>query len=138
MKKFKSIRNERGSMSIEFLGILPFYFLFFILLWQVVASGYAVLCLKTAANDGAQAYALSGSYSDAVNAVNKSIGKSSVLIIDSVEVCQNNDTEYCNPPSKDSLFDLKISASHPLEVIPKKWRPTIDFEAKATGKVLLH
>ena len=42
MKKFKGVRNERGSLSIEFLGILPFYFLFFLLLWQVVASGYAV------------------------------------------------------------------------------------------------
>ena len=65
MKKFKSIRNEKGSMSIEFLGILPFYFLFFLLLWQVVASGYAVLSLKSAANDGAQVYALTKSHSEA-------------------------------------------------------------------------
>ena len=36
MKRFKVVRNERGSLSIEFLGILPFYFLFFLLLWQVV------------------------------------------------------------------------------------------------------
>lgn len=129
MKKFKSIRNEKGSMSIEFLGILPFYFLFFLLLWQVVASGYAVLSLKSAANDGAQVYALTGDYDDAVKAVEKSIGSSNLI----------TDISVPYPTKKDGLFEFKITAKHPLVFIPKKWKSTMSvaIDSKATGKVML-
>lgn len=129
LKKFKTIRNERGSMSIEFLGILPFYFLFFLLLWQVVASGYAVLSLKSAANDGAQVYALTGSESDAREAVNESIGNSSLLTNATVTVS----------PGGDGLFDFTISARHPLVFIPEKWKSTMSvaIDSKAAGKVML-
>lgn len=130
LKKFKSIRNERGSMSIEFIGILPFYFLFFLLLWQVVASGYAVLSLKSAANDGAQVYALTGSYSEAVDAVNESIGDSSLITNPLVTVTSGGG---------DGLFDFKISARHPLVFIPEKWKSTMSvaIDSKAAGKVML-
>ncbi|MCM3708960.1 pilus assembly protein [Sporosarcina luteola] len=117
-------------MSIEFIGILPFYFLFFLLLWQVVASGYAVLSLKSAANDGAQVYALTESYNDAVDAVNKSIGDSSLLTNPLVTVTSDGG---------DGLFDLKISARHPLVFIPEKWKSTMSvaIDSKAAGKVML-
>lgn len=130
LKKFKSIHNERGSMSIEFLGILPFYFLFFLLLWQVVASGYAVISLKSAANDGAQVYALTGSYSKAIDAVNESIGDSSLLT--------NVSVSY--PQEKNGLFEIKISARHPLVFIPEKWKSTmsLSIDSKAAGKVMLN
>ncbi|MGN7387260.1 TadE/TadG family type IV pilus assembly protein [Sporosarcina sp. SAFN-015] len=129
LKKFKSIRNERGSMSIEFIGILPFYFLFFLLLWQVVASGYAVLSLKSAANDGAQVYALTGSEIKAREAVNESIGNSSLLTNATVTVSSGGN----------GLFDLKISAKHPLVFIPEKWKTTMSvaIDSKAAGKVML-
>jgi hypothetical protein len=129
LKKFKTIRNERGSMSIEFIGILPFYFLFFLLLWQVVASGYAVLSLKSAANDGAQVYALTGSEIQAREAVNESIGNSSLLTNATVTVSSGGD----------GLFDLKISARHPLVFIPEKWKSTMSvaIDSKAAGKVML-
>ena len=62
MKVRRLIKDEKGSLSIEFLGILPLYFLLFLLLWQVVASGYAVISLKAAASDAAQVYAVSEDY----------------------------------------------------------------------------
>ncbi|WP_060206637.1 hypothetical protein [Sporosarcina koreensis] len=116
-------------MSIEFLGILPFYFLFFLLLWQVVASGYAVLSLKSAANDGAQVYALTGSEMQAREAVNESIGNSSLLTNATVTVTSGGN----------GLFDLKIAARHPLVFIPEKWKSTMSvaIDSKAAGKVML-
>ncbi|MBD7984753.1 pilus assembly protein [Sporosarcina sp. Sa2YVA2] len=130
LKKFKLIRNEKGSMSIEFLGVLPFYFLFFLLLWQVVASGYAVLSLKSAANDGAQVYALSGNYNDAVDAVNESIGSSSLI----------NDVAVSVPSAGNGLFELNITAQHPLVFIPEKWKSTmsVPISSKVAGKVMLN
>ena len=129
LKKFKSIRNERGSMSIEFIGILPFYFMFFLLLWQVVASGYAVLSLKSAANDGAQVYALTGDYREAVDAVKESIGDSSLLTNPLVTVSSGGP----------GLFDLKISAKHSLVFIPEKYKSkmSVPINSEATGKVML-
>lgn len=129
LNKFKTIRNERGSMSIEFLGILPFYFLFFLLLWQVVASGYAVISLKSAANDGAQVYALTKDPTKASEAVEKSIGNSSLITNPHVTVTSGGD----------GLFDLKISAKHPLVFIPEKWKSTmsVSIDSKVAGKVML-
>lgn len=130
MKKQSVIGNEKGSMSIEFLGVLPFYFLFFLLLWQVVASGYAVLSLKSAANDGAQVYALSGNYTDAVDAVNESIGSSSLI----------NDVAVSVPSAGNGLFELNITAQHPLVFIPEKWKSTmsVPISSKVAGKVMLN
>lgn len=130
MKKQSVIGNEKGSMSIEFLGVLPFYFLFFLLLWQVVASGYAVLSLKSAANDGAQVYALSGNYNDAVDAVNESIGSSSLI----------NDVAVSVPSAGNGLFELNITAKHPLVFIPEKWKTTmsVPISSKVAGKVMLN
>lgn len=130
MGKKLIIRNEKGSMSIEFLGVLPFYFLFFLLLWQVVASGYAVLSLKSAANDGAQVYALTGNYTDAVETVKESIGSSNLISNVTVSV----------PPAGNGLFELSISAKHALVFIPEKWKSTmsVPISSKVTGKVMLN
>lgn len=116
-------------MSIEFIGILPFYFLFFLLLWQVVASGYAVLSLKSAANDGAQVYALTGDYWKAVDAVKESIGDSSLIT--------NINVPY--PTEEGGIFEFKISARHPLVFIPEKWKSamSVEIDSKAAGKVML-
>lgn len=129
MKRFKVVRNERGSLSIEFLGILPFYFLFFLLLWQVVASGYAVLSLKSAANDGAQMYAVSGDYMEASDTVLESIGGSSLLTGATVSVT----------PAGSNLFELEVQASHPLVFIPQKWKSTmaVPIKSSVSGKVML-
>ena len=129
MKRLKIIRNEKGSLSIEFLGILPFYFLFFLLLWQVVASGYAVLHLKSAANDGAQMYAITGSYIDAKDTIMESIGGSNLLKEAKVNIT----------PVVSNLFELQIEANHSLVFIPEKWKSTMSVPIKSTvsGKVML-
>ena len=129
MKRLKIIRNEKGSLSIEFLGILPFYFLFFLLLWQVVASGYAVLHLKSAANDGAQMFAITDSFMEAKDTVMESIGGSNLLKEANVNITLTGD----------NLFELQIEANHPLVFIPEKWKSTMSVPIKSTvsGKVLL-
>ena len=127
MKGMKALRNEKGALSIEFLGILPFYFLFFLLLWQVVASGYAVMSLKSAANDGASVYALTESTSEAESAVMQSIGSSSLLTGTSVSVS----------PQGNGSFIFTVSAQHPLVFVPAEWKQqtAVSLNSKAAGKV---
>lgn len=130
MKMKRILKEERGSLSIEFLGILPFYFLFFLLLWQVVASGYAVLSLKAAANDGAHVYSVTGDYYETLEAVNKSIGGGSLI---------QNHTVTVNLVGHSDLFEVKINASHPLVFLPDSWQNStmISLESTATGKELV-
>jgi len=129
MKGIKGLKNEKGALSIEFLGILPFYFLFFLLLWQVVASGYAVLSLKSAANDGASVYAMTENASEAQNAVMQSIGSSSLLTGSSVAIT----------PQGNGAFTLTVNAQHPLVFVPTEWKKqtSVSLNSKAAGKVFV-
>jgi hypothetical protein len=129
MKGIKAIGNEKGALSIEFLGILPFYFLFFLLLWQVVASGYAVMSLKSAANDGASVYAMSEDMAEAENTVMQSIGGSALLTDASVSIS----------PQGNGTFTLSVSAQHPLVFVPTEWKTktAVSINSKAAGKVFV-
>jgi len=129
MKGLKAVRNEKGALSIEFLGILPFYFLFFLLLWQVVASGYAVLSLKSAANDAASVYALTENANEAQSAMLQSVGGSSLLTGTSISIT----------PQGNGTFTLTVSAQHPLVFVPAEWKKqtAVSLNSKASGKVFV-
>ncbi|WP_075618560.1 hypothetical protein [Paenisporosarcina indica] len=129
MKGIKAIRNEKGALSIEFLGILPFYFLFFLLLWQVVASGYAVLSLKSAANDAASVYAMTENANEAQAAMQQSIGGSLLLTGASISVT----------PQGSGSFTLTVSAQHPLVFVPAEWKKqtSVSLNSQASGKVFV-
>ncbi len=125
------LKNERGSLSIEFLGILPFYFLFFLLLWQVVASGYAVIHLKSVASDAAKVYAVSEDYYETKDLIDKAIGNSELLNNHSFEIRQ----DVYNP----ELFVITLKANHSLVFLPGdfKQKVPIKLDSKAVGKVLM-
>jgi hypothetical protein len=126
----RKLNNERGAISIEFLGILPFFFLFFLLLWQVVGTGYAVFTAKTAVNDAAKVYATTNDEWKAIEAAKDSIGSSPVLEYKDLKI-----PEYSSATGK---FKLVLYTNHRIEFIPEKWRDfsTIEFEQEVYGKVL--
>lgn len=131
MKTRKILKNERGSLSIEFLGILPLYFLLFLLLWQVVASGYAVISLKAAASDAAKVYAVSEDYYETKEVIDESIGGASIL--------QDHQFVIRNVPGSSDLFEITITAKHPLVFLPDSIADSalISLDSKAIGKVLV-
>lgn len=121
-------QNEEGAISIEFLGILPFFFMFFLLLWQVVGTGYAVFTAKTAANDAAKTFAATDDLTEAINAAKDSIGTSNVLKYKNLTT-----PEYAN-----GNFKLVLYTEHTLSFIPDRWKKHATFELneEAYGKVL--
>lgn len=131
MRVRKILKSEKGSQSIEFLGILPFYFLFFLLLWQIVASGYAVLNLKSIASDAAQIYAMTENYIETKEVIDKSI--------EGGELLKNHSFVIERDQGNTSLFVVTITASHPLVFLPNSWKEKtlITINSKATGKVLV-
>lgn len=125
----KCWQNEKGSISIEFLGILPFFFMFFLLLWQVVASGYAVFTAKTAVNNAAKVYAASNNTAEAVLEAKETLGHSDVIRYKSlVPVSLGN-----------GKFKLVLHTEHLLTFVPDQWKEkaSLDLEQEAVGKVLV-
>jgi len=125
----RKYHNEKGSISLEFLGILPFYFLFFLLLWQVVASGYAVMTAKTAVNDAAKWYAATIDTAKTKEVARQTIGSSSVLSYKDLLI----------EPKGNGQFTVKLQSSHSLIFIPDRWKDktAIDLDMEVHGKVLV-
>lgn len=59
MEKWKKyIDSEKGSASIEFLGMIPLLLLLFVMLWQFLIVGYALIVTHSAVHEGAKVYAV--------------------------------------------------------------------------------
>ncbi|MBW3110723.1 MULTISPECIES: pilus assembly protein [Bacillaceae] len=129
-KYFKKVNNEKGALTFEFLGILPFFFMFFLLLWQVVASGYAIYTVKTAVNEGAKSYSATKDALEAENTVKKAIGASNVITYDGMSI---------TTPDVNGKFEINVKVEHPLVFIPKQWKDetALSFDQSAVGQVLV-
>ncbi|WP_163102950.1 pilus assembly protein [Peribacillus alkalitolerans] len=125
----KAFKNEEGSVSLEFLGILPFYFMFFLLLWQVVASGYAVLSAKTALNDAAKTFASTNDTVEAELIAKEAIGSSSVISYEGLRVT----------PGADGRFTMTLESEHFLIFVPPQWKDktSVSLSMDAVGRVLV-
>lgn len=97
----------------------------------MVASGHAVISLKAVASDAAQVYAVSEDYYETKEVIDQSIGGSSLL--------RNHNFVIQNVSGNADLFEIKITASHPLVFLPDSIanRASISIDSKATGKVLV-
>lgn len=126
----KKLENEKGALTIEFLGILPFFFMFFLLLWQVIATGYALHTVKLAASEGAKTYAATTNIYDAKDTITESLGNSSIIDYEDMQVVMLN---------TNGKFELKLSVSHSLIFIPDQWKPStaIILDEKVVSQVLV-
>lgn len=125
----KKLKNEKGALSIEFLGILPFFFLFFLLLWQVVASGYALHNIKMAANEGAKTYAATTDIYEARDTVTEALSGSSVVSYQGMNVV----------PLGSGKFELNLQVNHSLVFVPTQWQPStsITVDESVVSQVLV-
>lgn len=64
----RKLNNERGSVTVEFMGILPFVFLIMVILWQFLTGVYAVIIAQSAANEAAKVYAITKNREEALSA----------------------------------------------------------------------
>jgi Flp pilus assembly protein TadG len=62
------LHNEKGSATVEFIGILPFVLLILLILWQFLTGVYGVIIAQAAANEAAKVYAITGNSGEAMDA----------------------------------------------------------------------
>lgn len=121
--------NEKGSITLEFLGVLPYFFLFFLMLWQAVSSGYAVMTAQSAVNEAAKICAVGKPESDAESAASNIVGSSNLLRMTGLD---------CTQPDSGGNFEAVIRVSHGLIFIPAQWRDraSIAFTHRTSSRVI--
>lgn len=68
MRLKKIVSNEKGSVTVEFIAILPFVFLIMLICWQFLVGVYGVIISQSAANEAAKVYAITGNSGEAMQA----------------------------------------------------------------------
>lgn len=122
-------KNNKGSISLEFIGVLPFFFLFMLLVFQGFVLGYALITAQSAVNEAAKVYSEGDTLSESREAAQKIVGNSSYLTLNSLSI-----------PSQDSDGDFEVSANVSIDLmfIPDKWKSvsSITFNQSASSRVM--
>lgn len=121
-------RNEAGSASIEFIGILPLVFMLMLILWQFLISAYAVILGQSAVNEAAKVYAIT---SDAVQA---EAAASKIL-----NTAGSSISFAGSSISGTNEFNATVNVKIDFVFLPDKWfnpKPSYTFPSEASGKVI--
>ncbi|MBT2691245.1 pilus assembly protein [Bacillus sp. ISL-47] len=124
----KKLQEEKGSMTLEFLTVMPYYFFFFLLLWQAVASGLTMMKAQSAVNEAAKYYAVTEEYSEAYSIASDAIGVSDIMTFQGFDIHTGFNGE----------FEAVIQLRHGLVFVPKEWRnkASINFTHKVNSRVI--
>lgn len=125
----KLIKNEQGAISLEFIGILPFLFLFMLLLWQAVASGIGIVSAQSAVNEAAKVYAASHDRSEARQKAKEIIGTGDIMTYNSLSI---------TTPDGRGNFKAVINVDLDLVFIPDGWKQksAVPFSISTTSRVM--
>lgn len=123
------LKNNKGSISLEFIGVLPFFFLFMLLVFQGFVMGYALITAQSAVNEAAKVYSEGDTLTESREAAQKIVGNSSYLTLNSLSI-----------PSQDSDGDFIVNANVSIDLmfIPDKWKSvsSITFNQSASSRVM--
>lgn len=124
----EKLQNEKGSITLEFLTVLPYYFFFFLLLWQAVASGITIMQAQSAVNEAAKIYSITEIESDARDEVEKAIGSSDIMTFERFNITSSGGKE----------FVAEVELKHGLVFVPKEWRKdtSLPLKLSATSRVI--
>lgn len=121
----KQFKNEKGSMTLEFIGVLPFLLLFVVLLFQVVATGASILSAQSAANEAAKVYALSEDAHEAEQVARDIVGTGNLMSF--------TDIDFATEVNGNFKVDLNVHLY--LAFLPDDWM-SYDFNVSANSRLL--
>lgn len=131
MKKFF---NQRGSVTVELIGILPLVFLILMICWQFLVGVYAVITAQSAANEAAKVYAITRDNVEAMNAAEN------VVSAAGGGISYQNGAIHANG---DGYFTAEIDVAVDLVFIPSPIRDNLDpedrvisFQRELTSRVI--
>lgn len=127
MKKVKL--DEKGSATIEFLGMVPIIFLTLMIVWQFIAGIHGLMVAESAANEAAKVYSVTADAGDASAAAEKIVNSSGSYI------------SYGGTPiSGTNQFTASVNISIDFVFLPAEFfpggKPTFSYTADTSGKVI--
>lgn len=126
MTKKSLLHNEKGSLSIEFMGLLPFIAIVVIVFFQVIGTGFSLLLAQKAVHESAKVYSITGSELEARDALDAVIGSSSILSYSNFSVTNEGD----------GFFTVKITGEHGIVFGPDSWRRIYDLPHYAYSRMI--
>nr|WP_156647136.1 TadE/TadG family type IV pilus assembly protein [Lentibacillus sp. JNUCC-1] len=122
-------RNEEGSATIEFLGIVPIVLIVMMVVVQFVVGIHGVIVAQSAVNEYADVYSVTGDSGEAGATAQKILDTTS-YVSGNVAVSQVND----------KYFTADIDVDISLIFLPKKLRngyiPDISYSTSTSGRVI--
>lgn len=115
IKKGK-INSERGSMSLEFLAMVPYVLLLMTMLWQLVVGAYALITAQSAANEAAKVYSVTEDQGDALSAAQAIVASTGNSI-------KYNGSRSGVSKGSGNAFSVKIGVDVDLVFLPNKFFP---------------
>jgi len=125
LKKWK--KNEEGSATIEFIGMIPLVFLVLVIVWQLIVSAHAVMVAQSAANEYAKVLSVTQNQGEAEQAGRKITETAGALHSTSFSV------------SGDKEFSVSVNSNIALVFLPAEIfgsRLSIPVSTDASGRVI--
>jgi hypothetical protein len=126
----KKVKNEEGSSTIEFLGILPLVFIVLMIMWQLIVSVQAVIVAQSAANEAAKVYSVTENSSEAEAAASKIVSAGGSYLTFQGASGMN---------SKDFTATVNVNIDFvflPEKLFANNQTPSYSFSSTASGKVI--
>ncbi|MBS4210373.1 TadE family protein [Bacillus sp. FJAT-50079] len=124
----QNMKNEEGSATIEFLGILPFALLLIVIMWQLIVTVHAVVLVQSAANEAGKVYSLTEDASEAAHAAKEIVGASGNYL-----------TFQSAPIQGGKNYTATVHANITFVFLPEKIfgrSPSYSFSSTAKGRVI--
>ncbi|VEF49208.1 Uncharacterised protein [Bacillus freudenreichii] len=123
----KKLKDEQGSVTIEFLGIMPFMLLVAVIMWQLVVTVHGAVLIQSAANEAGKIYSITKDKSEASAAAQNIISTGSGYL-----------TFQSAPITGDKNYTAKVNAQIRFVFLPKKYfgSPSYSFSSTAKGRVI--
>ncbi|MDQ0243883.1 uncharacterized protein (UPF0333 family) [Bacillus fengqiuensis] len=128
----KHIHNEKGSASIEFLGMVPLLLLLFVMLWQFLIVGYALIVTHSAVNEGAKVYAVTENPLEASAKAHDVMSKVGASIRQTVPLTVNYSG---GSPDFTAVLQTEVELVF-LPADMRKGLPAIPIKQEATSRVI--
>lgn len=127
MKKVKL--DEKGSATIEFLGMVPLIFMTMLIIWQFIAGFHGLMMAESAANEAAKVYSVTADAGEASSAAQKIVEAGGSYVSFSGA-----------PISGTNNFTANVSINIDFVFLPAKFfpggKPSFSYTADTSGKVI--
>ncbi|WP_167578720.1 TadE family protein [Jeotgalibacillus proteolyticus] len=128
-KQKKHVLDERGSATIEFIGIVPLVFFVLLFVWQLIAGAHGLILAHSAVNEAAKVYSVTAEAGEASQAA------------ESIIQAGGSHVSFGGAPiSGTDQFTASVTIRIDMVFLPSAFfpggKPTVSYTADTTGKVI--